>query len=148
MPNAGDVIYIADHARMGCQLSRTSTSQTLPDNTDTATSWDTEVEDTHDLWSSGTTVTIPANGDGLWAITYGIQTAAVSTARSLLFIAPSTTIWTGGRLRSSFGADEDICTVSGTIPLAAGDTLTFTANVNMAGASTFFSRLSCYRVGL
>ena len=148
MPNAGDVIYIADHARMGCELRRAA-AQTLPDATDTVTSWDTEVEDTHNLWTSGTTVTIPTGGGGLWAITYGIVTTAVSTARSLMFIAPSASIWSsGGSLRNSFGADEDTSTVSATIPLVAGVTLTFSANVNMAGAATFFSRLSCYRVGL
>lgn len=151
-PNLGEDLAlaieatVAGGARMGCTLRRVA-SQTLPDATNTTVSWDTEDEDTHNLWSSGTTVTIPASG--LWAITFGIV-ASAATARSVLFISPSAGSWSGGSaaLRNSFGAGEDTCAVSGTIPLSAGDTFTCVANVDMAGASVFFARLSAYRVSL
>lgn len=158
-PNLGEKLALAVEAtvapvaagvnRMGVTLQRVAL-QTLPDNTNTTVSWDQEDEDTHNLWSSGTTVTIPFGGTGIWSITFQIQTVLAATARSLIAIIPSAGTWSGGSspLRNSYGVGEDTCSVSGTIPLLAGDTFTCLANVDMSGASSMIARLSAYRVGL
>lgn len=134
--------------RMGVTLQRT-TPQTLPDAADTTSSWGTEVQDTHGLWVIGTptVITIPANGDGIWSITYGAVVTSPATGRSFLSIAPSAGVWAGAGhpLRSFFGANEDSCTVSASIPLSAGDTFTCIAYVDMGGAATMTATLTAYR---
>jgi len=138
-------------ARLGCTLRRAA-AQTLPDVSNTTVSWDTEDDDIGGLWAIGTptVITVPANGGGLWAITFSITTAALSTARSLIAVTPSAGVWSGGgaTLRNSYGAGEVTCAVAGTIPLAAGDTFTCLVSVDMAAASTMTAILTAYRVGL
>ena len=138
-------------ARMGVTLRRVLTNQTLPDNSATTVSWDTEDQDTDNMWASGTptVITIPAGGTGLWSITFGVVLTASATARSLVYLILSAGTWTGAGapFRNSFGAGEDACTVSGVIPLTAGNTFTCGAQVDMAGAASMVARLNAYKIG-
>ena len=129
-------------ARMGCALRRVAT-QTFNDSTVTTVSWDTQDEDTDGLWSSGSTVTIPA--DGIWAISYTLWGGGTATGRGLASI-----IISGITLphRSAFQAGEQYCTVTAVKRLSASTTFTCEAYADMAGNSTLTASLDCYRMSV
>ena len=148
-PSGAYVLSRVTGARMGVELQRAAL-QALPDLVNTHVSWDTAVEDTHDMWSSGTTVTIPTGGSGVWAITFGYNGTANTTGRSLVIINPSAGIWSGSSalLRNSFGANEDTCTIAAVIRMNEGDTFTCSVFADMAGAAAMVARVSAFRVSL
>lgn len=136
--------------RMGCHLYRSG--QTLPDATLTVVTWNSELEDTDGLFSSGTTITIPSGGDGLWSISCMarcLSNIAGSAARGFTTI----NITRGGAamqpIRDSWTSGEAFGCAAITLPLAAGDSFTCDIFADMAtSSSTLECRLFCYRVAV
>lgn len=142
---AGDPLPADSLNAMGCTLRRAAT-QTLNDITTTTISWDTQDVDTDNLWSSGTTITIPETG--LWAVTLSVLTAAVMTGRSFAQIVPSAGVFAtfGGALRAGISTGESLVAVSAVIPLTATNTLTAQVFADMAANSTMTAAITVYRV--
>lgn len=143
----GGIYVVGRTQRMGCTLRRNA-PQTLPDTAYTDVSWDSKDEDTDDLWTSGGTVTIPTDGDGLWAITFGIATADLTTGRAFIAVLPSSGNWSGGGvpLRNPYSTAEDKCAMTVIIPMTAGMTFTCGAFGDFAAATTMTASLDAYRV--
>lgn len=60
--------------RAGCHLER-STNQTLAASSSTDVTWPTETDDTDGYYTpTGSTVTIPADHDGIYVVSFGIDT--------------------------------------------------------------------------
>jgi hypothetical protein len=134
-----------DMRRMGVQL-RTVGAQALPDAAATGVVWDTQDEDTDNMWSIGATITIPATG--LWAIAATIVRAAAVNARSFIQIVPNNGAHTviAGALRFSWDNGEAIASCAAVIPLDATNTFQIQVFADGAAASTMTAALTCYRV--
>lgn len=127
--------------RMGCRLSRVA-AQALPDAAVTAVSWDTENEDTSGLWSAGTTITIPATGAGLWAIS-ALVTVVASPPAGLGFVS----VQINGGNRSLAGITFALGAPSLVVPLSATNTITVSAYADGAAATTMTAEIAVYRLG-
>jgi len=132
--------------RMGCNLRRTTIQSQASGAASTAITWLTEIEDTHGLFTSGDTITIPTGGSGIWAITFMTQwSGSLGTGRAFLTILTPTITY---RV-SNYGSGETFSTMSITVPLAAAES--FNARVfQTSGGSldVIDARLHCYRVGV
>lgn len=131
-------------ARMGCSLRRVA-AQSLPDNTPTLVSWDTEDADTsHNLFPVfGTDVNIPAGG-GVFVITLNIDLPTVPTGTS--FITPRVNgVNIGG---FPFIPNGGNATATVMRPLNGGDVITASVTADTVAGTTMTGNLYVYRVGL
>jgi hypothetical protein len=136
--------------RTGCTLRRAA-AQTLPDIATTAISWDTEDSDPFGMIAApSTTLTIPAGGDGIWAIAFVVSLVAVVTGRSFADLTPTTTPWSisAGALRFPFSTGEGIIGGGATFPMVAGNTITVSVNADTAAGTTMTAALTAYRIGV
>ncbi len=125
------------NTRMGCSLRRVA-AQNLPDSTFTDVSWDTEDADTNGLFpGAGSTITIPAGGGGLWAITTTVSTVASPTGLAFIQI--------GGLAYRTLFADN-FCGISVTVPLNAGATFAVSVYMDSAAGTTMTGAVHAYRV--
>ncbi len=123
--------------RIGCQLRRAA-NQTLADASVTTISWDTQVEDTDNFWSSGTTITVPFAG--IYAITVTTVAGAVASGRSFININAN-----GLTHRSYYGnGGETTNSLCVFVPMDASDTITADLYSDMASASTLTARIFVY----
>jgi len=129
-------------ARMGCSLRRVA-AQTLPDAAPTAFTWDTEDADTHGLFASGTDITIPAGGGGVWVI----SVVAVFIAAALTGIGMTQIKIDGGEQARAPFADNG-SSVGLVMPLSAGQVITVAVYADTAAGTTMTGAVFCYRVGL
>jgi hypothetical protein len=136
-------------ARMGARLRRAA-AQAIGNITLVPVSWDTEDEDTDALWSSGTTITIPA--DGIWAINFSVimATATLGQATRAFLDLAFTSAVTGAptNVRNGIPAGETRAVIGATVRLDEGDT--FTAGIfhtNGASQNLTTGFLSVFRVG-
>ena len=114
----GSTARLLSPVRAGGSWSRTS-GQSVGSGSQTTITWTTEGLDTHGfLTPTSGTVTIPAGMGGLYAITAQLVTYYVSgrcyaqiTAAGRIYRVPFTS------------PGEDLVSVSATVPLAAGDTI-------------------------
>lgn len=114
----GSIAFLVPPGRAGGSWSRTS-GQSVGSGSQTTITWTTEGLDTHGfLTPTSGTVTIPAGMGGLYAITAQLVTYFVSdrcyaqiTAAGRIYRTPFTS------------PGEDLVSVSATVPLAAGDTI-------------------------
>jgi hypothetical protein len=114
----GSTARLLSPVRAGGSWSRTS-GQSVGSGSQTTITWTTEGLDTHGfLTPTSGTVTIPAGMGGLYAITAQLVTYFISgrcyaqiTAAGRIYRTPFTS------------PGEDLVSVSATVPLAAGDTI-------------------------
>ena len=114
----GSTARLLSPVRAGGSWSRTS-GQSVGSGSQTTITWTTEGLDTHGfLTPTSGTVTIPAGMGGLYAITAQLVTYFVSGSCYAQITA-------AGRIyRTPFTSPgEDLVSVSATVPLAAGDTI-------------------------
>ena len=114
----------ADNApRVGVRLRR-AVNQSIPDGAATAISWDTEDQDTHGYWSSGTTITVPSGRGGVHVATLHVVMPTTVAGRYWAEIAPtSASSGIPGEFRDTFDSTEDRVQVTATLPLLAGDSV-------------------------
>ena len=151
MPVAGNKVRASDiPIRGGVQLRRAA-NQSVANITATPISWDTQDEDVGGFWTSGTTVTVPADYDGIYAITFRVVMVTGASARNFaeIIVTSSITGITGEyRFPSSSpaaGEGRMVATYSG--PLAAADTFVCNAYQTTAGSQNATALLVCYKLG-
>jgi hypothetical protein len=102
--------------------------------------WLTESADPNNFWTTGTNLTVPSGGTGLYA--WGISsTVDVATATTWRFVDGSGNSLTAGTTGSVLTAQR----ASGTIVLAAGDVFGIRIE-HSAGANRSFSNTTLYMV--
>lgn len=136
--------WTSSTGRTGCTISR-SAAQSIPNNTTTAISWDTEVVDSDGfIVVTSTTVTIPAGLGGLYSITPRIVWASSPSATSAMSI-------TAGGITHALPTSNTITDTMGfnlTMPLSAADTILFQVRQTTGGAINATAAMFVYRVGL
>lgn len=151
MPVAGNVVRASDiPIRGGVQLRRAA-NQSIPNNTSTPISWDTQDEDIGGFWTSGTTITVPADYDGIYVVTFRVVVPTAASTRNFAEVVVTSSI-TGitGEYRipsSSPTGGESRMAAYYTGPLAAADT--FVANVVQSTGSpqNATATVTCYKTG-
>jgi hypothetical protein len=124
--------------------------QSIPDNTATSISWDTEDQDTDGFIAvTGTTITIPSGLGGLYAITVAIVPASAVNNRMLVDLALTSAI-TGMSTPLRNEGNTPTTRGSGTwvIPLLAADSFVVQIFHTHGTAKDFTAWLSCYRVAI
>lgn len=138
----GDIIFGDDLDRMGCSLRRVA-AQALPDAALTVVSWDTEDADTDGLYpGSGTTITIPAGGGGIWSV-FAQITVAANPPAGLGFVSIQLP---GGNTHGIAPIVSNLGAPSVTVPLSAGALITVSAFADGAAATTMTGEIFAYRV--
>lgn len=139
-PNTIYIIGYAGVRKKGCTLRRVAL-QTLNDATVTTISWDTEDEDTSDMWSGGGNITIPYTG--LWAATLSVD-LTTTAGRTYLELENF------GGFTSVRSPIEDTGGTRGSITAIApmNESNVFSCKVfrDAASGGTMTARLTCYRV--
>ncbi len=139
-PNTIYVIGFAGLRKKGCTLRRVA-SQTLNDAIVTGVIWDTEDEDTNDMWESGTDVTIPFTG--MWAFAFCADFSGTA-GRTFVEIANVSGF---EAIRASVGdTSETKGCATVVLPMTAGDTFLCRVFRDAAAGGTMTARLTCYRV--
>ena len=115
----GSTARLLAPTRAGGSWSRPS-GQSVGSGSQTTITWTTEAVDTHGyLTPTSGTVTIPAGMGGLYAITAQLDAAAPLGGRCYAQITAAGRIY-----RTPFTSPgEDLVSVSATVPLASGDTI-------------------------
>ena len=115
----GSTARLLSPVRAGGSWSRTS-GQSVGSGSQTTITWTTEAVDTHGfLTPTSGTVTIPTGMGGLYAITVALDAAAALGGRCYAQITAAGRIY-----RTPFTSPgEDRVSVSATVPLASGDTI-------------------------
>lgn len=127
----------------GCSLVRAAV-QSIPNASPTALVYDTEVEDTDNMWVSGSTVTIRT--PGIWGITFGSGTTLAQPANSRNFVSIAINgMGDVGRNFFSEGENYSSCTII--IPLAAGRTIQGFLFQSGGGPRNATGSLWVYRLG-
>lgn len=142
----------ADHihplpSRLGWHLTRVAT-QSLTADTPTNISWDTEVQDIPGNFTphatTGTTITIPTNGDGLWLISVYLEASAPCADRFELQITA------GGFVIQVDDADDinagPSLVLTYAVPLVATNTIV--VNAEVGDTRTVTGRFTAYRIGI
>lgn len=148
-PHLGEDLALAIEAtvtpavgpRMGCSLRRVA-AQTLPDAAFTSILWDTEDADTDGLYSSGDTITVPAGGGGLWAVSATVFAVAPPTVLGFV------TFFLNGGAQGRFPFADNVASTAVTLPLDAGGTIVVQAYRDAAAGTTMTASFYAYRVGL
>lgn len=116
-----DAMERSGRAYQVTELTRNA-QQSITNATRTAVSWDVEVQDTLGLWSSGTTLTIPATGAGMWHITLESVLASNTVNADAYIDIDFNSAGAVYRAKLEAGAGgRGVC--SGVRRLAAGDTV-------------------------
>lgn len=148
--------HVADHntlhamnneltAAIGVRLRRAA-NQSIPNNSPTVVSFDTEDEDTSGYFpGTGTTITIPAGKAGIYAVSFKGTYAGSSMGNRWFFDVKNGS--ENYRLNGS-SAGEDTVAGSVTIRLAAAATITVDAYQASGGAKDLTARIELWRVGL
>lgn len=138
--NANEIV-----ARHGVTLRRAS-AQSVSASSLTQIQWDVEVEDTDDMWSSGTPTVITIPVSGLWAIAFRAAFAAATSARAFVEVNLDPAPVSGGfqACRSSLGEGENADSVTPTLLIPAGTELV--CQVFHHATTTVTAELSVYRV--
>ena len=134
--------------RSGVNLSRISTTQSIPTGsaTFTAISWDTESTDTDGYIAvPSTNITIPTGLGGFYAVTATCSWASSPGANSSIEFYNSTTtgIW---RFPIGAGSQNTLTACTLTLALSAADTVQFRVYQDGAATRTITSNLSLYRI--
>lgn len=137
----GSIAFLVPPGRAGGSWSRTS-GQSVGSGSQTTITWTTEGLDTHGfLTPTSGTVTIPAGMGGLYAITAQLVTYFISgrcyaqiTAAGRIYRTPFTS------------PGEDLVSVSATVPLAAGDTISVAVFHTSGSTITWTGALDVYRI--
>lgn len=139
--DVADELALVGSVRMGGRWQRVAT-QSLPDVALTLVSWDTEVSDSSSMWSSGTTITIPATGAGIWGITAMVTLAAgvASSALGLIGILVNGTEISRSRISDNIGSTSAI------FALGAGNTITIRVYGDTAAGTTMTAQVDVWRL--
>jgi len=138
----GSTARLLAPTRAGGSWSRTS-GQSVGSGSQTTITWTTEAVDTHGyLTPTSGTVTIPTGMGGLYAITAQLDAAAALGGRCYAQITA------GGRIyRTPFTSPgEDLVSVSATVPLASGDTISVAVYHASGSTIAWTGALDVYRV--
>jgi hypothetical protein len=151
MPVAGNTVFASDiPIRGGVQLRRAA-NQSVANITVTPVSWDTQDEDIGGFWTSGTTVTVPAGYDGIYAITFRCVGGMIAATRNFaeIIVTSSITGITGEyRFPSSSpaaGEGRMVAVYSG--PLAAADSFVCNIYQSTGSAQNNTALVVCYKLG-
>ena len=143
---------IAAYSATGRTLvrARRVATQSIPNNTSTDISWDTEDSDVDGLIATpGATFTIPSGLDGMWTINFrGGFASTIAGARAFVdctVVAAATGV--SGSWRANMYGDSSGNLSAGPIPLAAGDTFKFTAFQLSGGAVNLTGWMTAVRIG-
>jgi len=138
----GSTARLLSPVRAGGSWSRTS-GQSVGSGSQTTITWTTEGLDTHGfLTPTSGTVTIPAGMGGLYAITARLDAAAPLGGRCYAQITAAGRIY-----RTPFTSPgEDLVSVSATVPLASGDTISVAMYHASGSTIAFTGALDVYRV--
>lgn len=139
-------------ARNGWHLQRVA-NLSIPIDTGTAISWDTEVQDTPNNFtpaaSGATLMTIPSGGDGLWYITFNL----VAQATMSNFQLARMEIVAGGLTFRGIDFDDQSTpiapewTLSIVVPLVATNTIQCIFVHSALAATNFQGRFIGYKIG-
>lgn len=146
MPLAGENVRASDIPdRFGCTLRRAAVQNTGSGVTGTV-SWDTEDEDTDGFWSSGTTITIPAGGDGIYTICTRLAATGLGAGRAFAQIVPTSTIvGTPIDFRTVVDDVEERAFITAQLELAAGDSYVVQYGQFSGAGQDWTAWTSCYR---
>ena len=138
----GSTARLLSPVRAGGSWSRTS-GQSVDSGSQTTITWTTEGLDTHGfLTPTSGTVTIPTGMGGLYAITVALDAAAALGGRCYAQITAAGRIY-----RTPFTSPgEDLVSVSATVPLASGDTISVAMYHDSGSTIAFKGALDVYRV--
>ena len=138
----GSTARLLSPVRAGGSWSRTS-GQSVDSGSQTTITWTTEGLDTHGfLTPTSGTVTIPTGMGGLYAITVALDAAAALGGRCYAQITAAGRIY-----RTPFTSPgEDLVSVSATVPLASGDTISVAMYHASGSTIAFKGALDVYRV--
>lgn len=138
----GSTARLLAPTRAGGSWSRTS-GQSVGSGSQTTITWTTETLDTHGYLSpTSGTVTIPAGMGGLYAISVALDAAAPLGGRCYGQVTAAGRIY-----RVPFTSPgEDHVSVSATVPLAAGDTISVAMYHDSGSTIAFTGALDVYRV--
>ena len=138
----GSTARLLSPVRAGGSWSRTS-GQSVGSGSQTTITWTTEGLDTHGfLTPTSGTVTIPAGMGGLYAITAQLDGSGALGGRCYAQITAAGRIY-----RVPFTSPgEDHVSVSATVPLAAGDTISVAMYHASGSTIAFTGALDVYRV--
>jgi len=138
----GSTARLLSPVRAGGSWSRTS-GQSVDSGSQTTITWTTEGLDTHGfLTPTSGTVTIPAGMGGLYAISVALDAGAALGGRCYAQITAAGRIY-----RTPFTSPgEDLVSVSATVPLAAGDTISVAMYHASGSTIAFKGALDVYRV--
>lgn len=130
--------------RFGCTLAR-SAVQSIPNNTFTSITLDAEVSDPDGFITvPSTTVTVPAGGGGLYAITAKVTYATATLGAWRV----SLSLNSGVQFYPAAGPNTNEATIAVVLPLVAGDQIVVQTLHNNGAAQNATCRLEMYRVGL
>lgn len=137
----GSTARLLSPVRAGGSWSRTS-GQSVDSGSQTTITWTTETLDTHGYLSpTSGTVTIPAGMGGLYAISVALDAAAALGGRCYAQITAAGRIY-----RTPFTSPgEDLVSVSATVPLASGDTISVAMYHASGSTIAFKGALDVYR---
>lgn len=137
------ILNAASFTQFGYSLARTA-AQTIPLTTFTPISWDTETVDTPANFTphatTGTTITLPANGGGIWALCVVLTMAGAPTGLSMV---SSTFSGLGGLGRAPW--TDNVSTLAMIVPLAGSSTVQIQA-YRSGGGSNVTGNLFLYRI--
>ena len=138
----GSIAFLVPPGRAGGSWSRTS-GQSVGSGSQTTITWTTEGLDTHGyLTPTSGTVTIPAGMGGLYAITAQLDAAAALGGRCYGQVTAAGRIY-----RVPFTSPgEDLVSVSATVPLAAGDTISVAVFHTSGSTIKWTGYLDVYRI--
>lgn len=128
--------------RVGLKARKAAT-QSVPDATLTAISFDTEDEDTDGFITvPSATVTVPAGKGGIYVVTVEVFVAAVTTGQVTIRTSTGTT--NNHNFQYTGPNQNPAATIVQS--LVAGNTLTVLVQQNSGGAANVTARLEMYRV--
>ena len=138
----GSTARLLAPTRAGGSWSRTS-GQSVGSGSQTTITWTTEAVDTHGyLTPTSGTVTIPAGMGGLYAISVALDAGAALGGRCYAQITAAGRIY-----RTPFTSPgEDHVSVSATVPLASGDTISVAVFHTSGSTIAWTGYLDVYRI--
>lgn len=138
--------HIGDFRERHGVILRRAATQSIPDATTTAISWDTEDQDTDGFIAvTGTTVTVPTGLAGLYSISLLVDFTSGASARTFIEVSAAGRVW---RSALDASADEDQGHVGIVVALADAQNVQCNAFIDTAGAAdTVVARLEMFRIG-
>jgi hypothetical protein len=145
---AWDTLSGGPPPRMGWHLTRAANQAVAADGVPQSISYDTEVQDTPGNFTApSSTLTIPANGAGIWAITFHADgqdgTVSLQYAKAMVIAGGMTFATTD---QDDIGAFIIQQVVSVVVPLAAGNTILTQVQHSSSTSQNYKARLTAYRL--